>query len=223
MAKEIVIKAATRTEMGSASARRLLKKGVLPAVIGGRDGKSIPIQLEHHAFDMLLKRHTGENLLVDLVVDERTPLKVLLTEVQRHSLTDMTLHADFLEISMTETMRVNIALELAGEPEGVRQGGILEQILFSVEVECLPGDLVESIEVDVSGLQLNGTLTVADLVVPPALKIVSSRDLPIVHVTLPSVAEETVEGAAAAAEGAEGKAAEPDVIAKGKKEEEEAE
>lgn len=216
MAKEIKLSASKRESAGTAAARSLRKTGWMPAVIYGEKGAR-SLKINRHAFDTMLKHHTSENLIVDLDVEGDGTTKALLREVQHEAVMGGVLHADFLEISMTRKMRVTIALALKGEPEGVSiGGGILEHLLRHLEVECLPGDLVEAIDVDVSKLKLGDTLMVRDLVVDSKFTVLSSGDVAVATVVAPR--EEKVEEAAAA----EGEAAQPEVIGKKKEEEGEA-
>jgi len=172
------------------------------------------IQIDTHTFEMMLSRHAGENLLIDIDIEGEGVRKVLLKDVQQGPVKGELLHVDFLEISMTRKMRVMIPVEFVGEPAGVSQeGGILEHVLREVEVECLPGDLVESIPVDVSALKIGGSLLVRDLKIDPKLTLLTSPDVAIASVTAPRAEVVTAEAEAVAVEGA----AEPEVI--GKKEE----
>jgi len=219
MAKEIKLSANKRSTTGSSAATALRRTGWLPAVVYGEKG-SRSIQINSHAFDLMLKRHASENLIVDLDVEGEGVIKALLREVQHEAVMDGVLHADFVEISMTRKMRLTISVQLRGEPHGVSQeGGILEHLLRNLEVECLPGDLVEAIPVDVSALKLGQTLMVRDLVVDPKFTVLTSGDVAVATVVAPREEVVTEEAAVAGAEGA----AEPEVIGKKKEEGEEAE
>jgi large subunit ribosomal protein L25 len=149
-------------------------------------------------------------VLLDLAVQGQDVIKVLLQEVQHNSLTGSIIHADFHEISMTEKLRVEVQIHLTGTPVGVTQGGgVLEHLLREVEVECLPSDLMEFIEVDVSNLNIGDNLTVADIKLDAArYHILSQADLAVAGVAAPAAEEEKpAEEAVAGAE-----AAEPEVI-----------
>jgi large subunit ribosomal protein L25 len=176
------------------------------------------IQLDRHSFEMMLRHHTSENLLFDVEIDKETPRKVLTKEIQRDPVTGTVINADFVEVSLTKKMRVKIPLMLMGEPVGVSQeGGVLEQMLRALEVECLPSDMVESIDVDVTALKLKETLLVEKLPVNPKLTVLTDKKLAVAGVMEPRAEEEvTPEAAVPGAEGAE-----PEVIGKDKKEGEE--
>ncbi|MBM4144102.1 MAG: 50S ribosomal protein L25 [Lentisphaerae bacterium] len=218
MAIDTRLKAQTREASGTAAVRRLRTQGWLPAVIYGPRGEPRMIQLKAHDLELMLQHHRSESMMVDLVVNGNDALKVLLKEVQHHPVTERALHADFLEVSMTEKMRVRVPLALKGDCLGVTQdGGVLDHTLRDVEVECLPGDLVESVDVDVTNLRLGQTILVRDLAIPPGLTAVSDGGLAVASVHAQRAEEEVVEGAPVA----EAAAAEPELVGgKGKAEEE---
>jgi large subunit ribosomal protein L25 len=173
----------------------------------GAGNKNQLVKVNEHQFRKSMHGHSSEHLLLDLEVEGQPAIKALLQEVQHNSLTGQITHADFHEISMTKKLRVEIKLNLVGTPVGVaQQGGVLEYLLREVEVECLPGDLMESIEVDVSALDIGGSLSVADIKLDPAkYLIITSGDLPVAMVAAPTAEEEKVAETAAAV-------AEPEVI-----------
>lgn len=209
--KESKIVAQMRSEAGSAAARRLRNSGWLPGVLYGDGGENRSIKINAHAFKMLLRHHTGENLLLDMELDGAAGRKVFLKEVQHDPLTGDATHADFLAVSMTRKMRVRIPLVLVGDAVGVvTEGGILEQILRELEVECLPGDLVETIEVDVSGLHINTHMLVRDLKVDAKLTVLTDGHVAVAGVMEPQKEAEPAAEGAAPAEGAA--AAGPEVI-----------
>ncbi len=199
-----------RTGCGSGAARRLRREGWVPAAINSRKGHSEPIQLRRHDLEQILTHHVGRNLMLDVHIAEQPPRKLLLQELQRHPVTNTLIHADFREVSMTEKMRVRIPLVLTGDAAGVREGGILEQLLRELWVECLPVDLVEQIPVDVSALHLGKSLLVRELTVPSAFTVLTPGDIVVAIVSRPREEKE------AAPE--EAQLAEPEVIARGKKE-----
>ncbi|MBA4389236.1 MAG: 50S ribosomal protein L25 [Verrucomicrobia bacterium] len=213
MAKDIKLVAQTRKTQGTAQARRLRREGWLPGVINNSKGDSRKVQMNMHDFKMMLRKQRSDNVLFDVELDGGTPVKVLLKEVQYDSLTSGLVHADFMEVSMTEKMKVRIPVVIAGEAPGVQAGGILEQILRDVEVECLPGDMIEMFTIDVSGLQLGQALKVSDLKADPKLAILTDKNAAVVIVSVPRAEEEVVAEEAAAT-------AEPEVIGRKKDDEE---
>lgn len=215
MAETTVIKAELRDVKGSAASRRLRRAGIIPAVVCIKDGDSISIQLNQHDFNMMLRHHQGDSLIADLEIGGKKSLKVLLSEVQRDSVTGQTEHADFLEVAMNQMMNVKVPLELIGEPAGLQQGGVLEHGLRELEIAVLPGDMVESIEADISGLNIGDSLLVSDIPLSETLTILTDAELTVASVNLPRAEEEEEEGAEGAEEGAE-----PEVIGGEKAEEE---
>lgn len=215
MAKEIKLVAQSRKEKGSANSRRLRREGKLPGIINNNKGESRMVYLNSHDFQMLLRKQKSENVLFDVELDGAQPVKVLLKEVQYDPLTMGLVHADFMEVSLTEKMRVKIPVVLKGDAPGVQAGGILEQVLRDIEVECLPGDLIEALTLDVSGLQLGQALKVGDMKIDAKLSVLTDKNMAVVTVTVPREEEEVTpeEAAAAVAEG-------PEVIGKKKEGEE---
>ena len=209
MSKEIKLSASKRETSGTTAAKALRKTGFIPAVVYGEKGAR-SVSINAREIDVMLKNHTSENLIVDLSVDGDV-IKALLREVQHEAIMGGLIHADFLEISMTKKMRVTIPLSLKGEPVGVsQQGGILEHLLRHIEVECLPGDLVESFEIDVTGMALGKTMMIRDIVLDAKFTVLTAGDVAVATVVAPR--EEEVEEVAAEAT--------PEVIGGKKKEEE---
>ncbi len=208
MAVAMVLKAESRKAAGSAVARRLRGAGKVPAELyGGEQNRSI--QLDAHSFALMLKRH-GEHLVMDLEIDGGAPGKVLIKAVQHDALDGSILHADFIAVSMNKRIELRLPVHLVGEPIGAKAGGLLEQMLSELEVSCLPGDIVESIPVDVSGLDVGKHLFVSDLKLPAGLKAVTAGDVVVASVVLPGAEKvEAVEAVAAEAAPAAGAAKAP--------------
>lgn len=194
----------------------------MPAVVYGSGRPARTLQLNLHDFEQVLRGHAGEHLLMDLEIPGEATLKVLLKEVQHHPVSGRMIHADFHEVSMTDKLRVELPLRLVGEPVGVsQQGGILEHLIRQVAVECLPTDIVERVDLDVSGLSIGDSLTVADVKLDPArYTILTSKDVAVATVAAPRIEEEPVAAEAVVGEAAEG---EPEVITEKKEGEEEGE
>jgi large subunit ribosomal protein L25 len=214
----IKLAANKRDIRGSRRVSRLRRDGWLPGIVYDTRGQSQPIQLKRHEFELLLRRRAGENLIMDLALDDDAPRKVLLKDVQRNHIQDHLMHVDFLEISLTRKLRVPVAIRLTGEPFGVTQeGGILEHLVRAVDVECLPADIVKEFVLDVSPLKIGDSLFVRDLKIDAEkMTVLTAPDIAIASVLMPHV-EEEVKPEEAAVEGA----AEPEVI--GAKKEGEAE
>lgn len=198
----------SRDLKGSPNARRMRRAGQVPGVIYGDGGKAREVSLPQHEFKLMLHHHAGEQMMVALELDGKD-VSVLLKDVQHAPMSSNILHVDFQEVSLTKKLKVQIALELVGESEGVKtQGGVLDHTLYSVEVECLPGDILEKIEVDVSELMLGDVLTVKEIKLDTSkYEILMDADLAVASILAPRVAVEGDDE-----EGGEGDAAGPEVI-----------
>ena len=215
MAEEIILNVKQRDDAGSAAARRLRRRGLIPGVVYSGGQSAHPIQLERHAFERMLRHHASEQVVMELSMPGGEVNKVLLKEVQHHPLTGSIMHVDFQEIAMDKVLRVGIAVTLLGEPVGVtRDGGVLEQHLREVEVECLPGDILDSIEHDVAELAIGDSVAVSMLALDPdKYRVVTEGEISVANVVAPRVATEEAEEGEEGEEGAaEEGAAEPEVI-----------
>ncbi len=195
-------------------ARRVRMEGKIPAVVYGAGKESRPVTVDPRHVLRILHSDSGHNTIFDLALTGGENSKVMIVDWQYEPIKGHLLHIDLKRIAMDKVLRVSIPITLQGVPEGVKtEGGILEQILREVEIECLPGDIPSHIDVDVSGLTFGKILRVEDLPHNEKLKFLTEANQPVAHVT--SVKEEVVATPdAVAAEGAA--AAEPEVIKKGK-------
>jgi large subunit ribosomal protein L25 len=208
-------------------ANRLRASGKMPAVFygpgkGGKAGDALAVTVDPKAVLRILHSDSGANTLINLKVDGRET-RVMLREYQLDPVTHQLLHADFYELAMDKAITVTVPIVLKGESRGVKQqGGLLDFVTREIEVECLPTDIPEHIDVDVTELMLHQSIRVRDLPGSPKWKAISEGDTMLVHIVMPKVEEEPV--AAAATEAAAPAApAEPEVIKKGKTEEKEEE
>jgi len=206
-----------RENLGKGGARKARAAGHIPAVLYGHGQEPVPVSVPAREFDLALRSHKGGNPIVNLAVGggEYT---ALIRAVQYDPLTHDILHLDFQHISLTETIEVKVAVHLTGLPVGVKDGGgILETILREIEVRCLPTAIPTAIEVDVSHLNIGDSVHVREVTVPN-VTILNDGDETIATVVPPTVMEEKPAEAVVA----EAAPSEPEVIAKGKKEEGEA-
>jgi large subunit ribosomal protein L25 len=199
----------------------LRRQGLVPGIVYGGKGGNIAVAVDPKALQKVLRSEAGRNTILKLDIAGTGATNAILKDLQVDPIKDSLLHADFYRIAMDVAIRVTVPINIRGEARGVKvDGGILELITREIEVECLPGDIPERIDVDVSDLGLNGALRVSDLPANAKVKILESPDQVVVHVV--SVTEE--EAPAPAAVAVEGEAAaapaEPEVLKKGKKEEE---
>jgi len=200
-------------------ARRVRRGGKIPAVVYGAGQDSLPVAVDPRQVKRILNSETGHNTIFDLALDGTTKTKAMIVDWQYEPIKGNLLHIDLKRIAMDKKLAVMVPIELIGEPAGVKQqGGILEQMLREVEVECLPADIPSHIDVDVSELVFGKVLRVADLPHSDKLKFLTDENQPVAHVT--TVKEEVVATPEAVA--AETAApSEPEVIKKGKQETEE--
>jgi large subunit ribosomal protein L25 len=224
---EATLEAVKRGEFGKNEMRRLRGRGRIPGVLyGGPVGESgkpegTPIAVDPKSLMRILHSESGANTLITLTVDGGNATKVMLREYQLDPITHRLLHVDFYRVAMDKLVRVTVPLVIRGEAPGVKQqGGILDFVHREIEVECLPADIPEHVEVDVSELMLGQSVRLRDLAAQVKWTPVSDPDLMLVHVITPKVVEEApkpAEGEVAAAP------AEPEVIKKGKVEKAEGE
>jgi large subunit ribosomal protein L25 len=219
---ETVLEATTRDTFGKNEARRTRRDGKVPAVVYGATASAgnagaMAIAVEPKALLKILHSESGANTLISLKL-AGSDTKVLVKEFQLDPLTHQVLHADFYRVAMDRVIQVTIPVIVKGEPKGVKQqGGVLEMIRREIEIECLPGDIPESVEIDVSELMLHQGVRVREIAANPKWTAVSDADMMLVHVIMPK-AEEVAAPAEAAAPAAAAPA-EPELIKKGKKDE----
>lgn len=211
------LSASARTELKSGAARRLRRAGKIPAVIyGHRD--PVPVTIDGIEFIREFKI-ISESQIINLTVGDET-YDVLIKDYQEDILTGNVEHIDFFEIEAGKTLRTHIGIHLEGSAVGSREGGILEQQLYEVDIECLPRDIPEAFRVDVSNLEVGDSLHVSDLEAPEGVTILTSEDNVIALVAMPRI---EVEPEAEEEELEEGEVAEEGEAAEGGESEESAE
>jgi large subunit ribosomal protein L25 len=201
-----VLTAEIREEVGKERVRKMRARGLIPAIFYGPRSKTIPLTVDPKALAKVLQTEAGENVLIDLEIrkgDQSNRKVVMVKDIQIDPLQRTTLHTDFYEVALDEMVTVEVPIHLIGKPEGIKMGGILEQIRREIEIQCLPGDIPKSIDVDVSSLKIGDSIHIQDLRVERA-KILSETNFTIVTVVPPVVEEKKVEEVVAeAAEEAE--------------------
>jgi len=201
-------------------ARRVRREGKIPAVVYGAGKDAMPVSVDPRHVLRILRSDTGHNSIFDLALDGSDKTKAMIVDWQYEPIKGHLLHIDLKRIAMDKALRVSVPIVLQGVPLGVKtEGGILEQILREVEIECLPGDIPGHIDVDVSELTFGKVLRVSDLPHNEKLEFLTDANQPVAHVT--SVKEEVVAAPEAVAAEAGAAPAEPEVIKKGKAETEE--
>jgi large subunit ribosomal protein L25 len=198
-------------------ARRVRREGKIPAVVYGAGKDAMPVSVDPRHVLRILRSDSGHNTIFDLAMNGGEKTKAMIVDWQYEPIKGHLLHIDLKRIAMDKALKVSVPIMLQGVPAGVKtEGGILEQMLREVEIECLPGDIPSHIDVDVSELTFGKVLRVADLPHNPKLKFLSDANQPVAHVT--SVKEEVVATPEAVAAEAGAVPAEPEVIKKGKTE-----
>jgi large subunit ribosomal protein L25 len=211
-----------RETRGKNEARRLRAAGKIPAVVYGTDkNTATAIAVDPKMLLRILHSESGVNTLIGLEGADVKGGKVLVKEYQLDPIDHKLLHADFYAVAMDKLITVTVPVVIKGEPKGVKQqGGIVDFVSREIEVECLPADIPEHIDIDISELMLHQGVRVRDLPKDGKWKAVSDPDLMIVHV-VPVKVEEVPAADAAAVAATPGVPAEPEVIKKGKKDEDE--
>lgn len=188
----LTIKAEKRDTGGKNAARRIRREGNVPAILYGPDVENVSLALNKRDIFDILKSETGENTIFQ-VAFEKDKLEVMIKDYQQDVTTDELLHVDLFRISMDQEIRVSVPIVLTGDAVGVKaEGGFVESATREVEVECLPKDIPENIEVDISALHLNQSLKIEDLAPVEGVKVISDPQAMIVLIKAPAV-EEVVE------------------------------
>jgi large subunit ribosomal protein L25 len=221
---EALLEATVRDTIGKNEARRTRREGKVPATVygassAGASRDAVSISVEPKALLKILHSEAGANTLISLKLDG-VDTKVLVKDFQLDPITHQVLHADFYRVAMDRMIEVTIPILIKGEPKGVKvQGGILEFVRREIQIECLPSDIPEHVDVDVTELMVGQGIRLRDVATSPKWRPLTDGDAMLVHVIL-AKAEEAA--AAATTEVAATPTAEPEVIKKGKKEEAEA-
>ena len=213
------LEAQPRTAGNKNDARRVRRDGKIPAVVYGAGKDSLSISVDPRVVTRILNSETGHNTIFDLAMGGENT-KAMIVDWQYEPIKGTLLHIDLKRIALDKVLKVNVPIFLVGESAGVKQeGGIMEQMLREVEIECLPADIPSHIDADVSQLTFGKVLRVSDLPQSEKLKFLTDANQPVAHVT--SVKEEVVVTPEAVAAEAGATPAEPEVIKKGKQETEE--
>lgn len=224
MSDGFIVEAVSRDSefMGKGASRRLRReKDMIPAIVYGTKKEAKSIMLSHNAFLHLLDNESFFSSILELKIDGGTPEQVIIKALQRHAYKPKVLHADFLRVSAKVELKVTVPIHFLGAEEapGVKEGGVLAHPTTEIEVVCLPKDLPESLEIDVSELEMNASLLLSNIKLPEGVKISvleqeEPNDLVIATIHMPKVAEEEPEELEA---GAEGEVPAGDVPAEGQK------
>jgi large subunit ribosomal protein L25 len=205
------------------AARRVRAAGKIPAVLYGSGRDPVAVEVDPKQISRILFSETGHNTIFDVEIPGQSTAKAMIVDWQREPIKDQLIHIDLKRIALDKVLRVKVRVKLLGIPVGVKtEGGILDQVLREVEIECLPADIPSHIDVDVSGLGMHHVLRVSGLPHSDKIKYLTSEDATVAHVVAireeVAPAAETAEGAVAAAPGEAAAPAEPEVAKKGKPE-----
>jgi large subunit ribosomal protein L25 len=218
---EVVVAKPRAGKFNKNAARRVRVAGKIPAVLYGSGHDAVAVEVDPKQISRILFSEAGHNTIFDVEIAGQAAAKAMIVDWQREPIKDQLIHIDMKRIALDKTLRVKVRVKLLGIPLGVKaSGGILDQVLRQVEIECLPGDIPSHIDVDVSNLALYETLRVGDLPHSDSIKYLNAEDATVAHVVsireeAPTAAEAEVAAANAAAAAA---AAEPEVAKKGKPE-----
>ncbi len=221
--EELHVSSQIREGVGKSKVSDIRNLGFIPAVIYGKGKKNQNLKVLRQEIKTLLHGRRAENIVFKLKVENQKEKKehtVIIKEIQYHPVTDVILHIDFNEISLTKAIKVKVPIVAKGEPIGIKQeGGSLEHLLWEIDVECLPTQIPDKFEVDVSNLKIGDAIHISELVVPDGIKVLHDPSTVMLSVAAPVKVEAPV-AEAVAVEG-EAEKQEPEVIKKEKKTEEE--
>lgn len=178
----------TREQLGKANRR--LGKDAVPAVLYGPNRDPLPLAIDRHHFEQFASRHAAGATLIDLKMDgHKAPIHAMIREVQHSAVKGTILHVDFLEVKMNKAITAVVPLHLVNDPAGVKSGGVLTINVHELNIEAKPGDIPEAIESDVSELELNHSLRVADITAPQGVTLLDDPETIIASVQPPRVEE----------------------------------
>lgn len=202
---EIKLKAAKREQTGKGGARKARASGLVPGVLYGRGIEPMALSVERRALLTAFHTDAGLNVLLDIDVDGTNTLAIT-RELQRDPVKGTVLHADFVKVDRRQAIEVDVPLHLVGESTGVKEGGVLEHPLFQLRIRCLPGNVPEHLEADISNLNIGDVMRVSELTVPTGVEVLNDVEAIVASVAAP-ISEEQLEALEAEA-GIEAEAAE---------------
>ncbi len=187
--EKINLKAKIREELGKEAVKKLRHQGLVPAVVY-KAKNSLNIKVSSKELFEVVHTKAGENVIVALEVESKKPLRTaIIKEIQYHPLRGDILHVDFSEISLTEVLTVKVPIVVKGEAQGIKEGGVVEHVLWEIEVECLPTQIPENVAVDVSAMKIGDSILVKDLQVPAEVKVLTDPGATVIALNVPHVEE----------------------------------
>ena len=201
MATEATLKATPREDTGKGANRKLRASGRVPGVVYGHNEKTRSVSLDAHELETLFSKISVENTVIRLDIEgEKGDVQTLVREVQSHAFKGRVLHVDFLQLHAGEMVDVEIPVHLIGTPVGVKAGGVIDHQIHELPIRCLPAAIPESIELDVSALELGDSLHVSDLPIPEGVEVDMDLERTVCSIVAPAILEvaEPAEGEEAA-------------------------
>lgn len=183
MAKKTTLKAVPRARTGSGRLNQMRREGWIPSVIYGKGTDNINLKVDAKTFTDLLAHSSSENIVVNLEIEGHGTRLAFLQSIQHDPLSGKALHADFRSIDENTAITAHIPAHLNGESAGVKAGGLIEQYVHAIEITCLPNDLPETIEVDISSLQIGDSLHIGEITYPSGVKPTHAADVVVAHVS----------------------------------------
>lgn len=195
MATKTTIQAETRARSGSGVLKQLRREGLLPSVIYGKGIDNLNLKIDAKAFRDILAHSSSDNIVVNLEIDGKESRLAFLKDVQYDPLTGAALHADFRAIDNKTEITAHIPAHLNGTAPGVKAGGVVEQYVHAIEITCLPNDLPETIEIDISNLKLGESLHLGDISYPAGVRHTLNDDVVVVHIGKAGAGTDAVDAA----------------------------
>ncbi|MEI6176088.1 MAG: 50S ribosomal protein L25 [Verrucomicrobiota bacterium] len=206
MAIKTSLKAAPRARTGSGRLNQMRREGWLPSVIYGRGAENKNLKVDAKSFTELIAKSSSENIIVNLEIEGQGTSMAFIQAIQHHPLSGEAVHADFLAIDEKTEITAHIPAHLNGECPGVKAGGVIEQYVHAIEIICVPDDLPEFLDIDISAMELGASLHLGDIKYPKGVRPTHSKDVVVVHIGRAGSGAD-IEAAAAAAPAAAAPAA----------------
>lgn len=203
---QLTLAATTRTEKGKGAARKLREENCIPAVLYGPNIEPIMLKVEKSDLQKTLKKASSDNFILGLEIESekgKETRSVIIKELQTDPLKGAFLHADFHEIAMDKELVINVPVRLLNTPVGVADGGIMQHVRREIAIACLPGNIIDFVELDVSELDIGSALHIEDITLPENTRCVEDGHLTVVVVAAPKIVEEEVEEEEGEGEGEE--------------------
>ena len=191
--QQVALNAKVRDKIGKGASGRLRCQGRIPATVYGRKENPLTLEVVEKEFEKVARMAMGQNVIINLNLgSDGGEILALVKDVQHHPATDRLLHIDFYRISLHDEITVSVPVVVTGESVGVKEGGILEHILWEVEMECLPARIPERMEVDITSLKIGDTIHVRDLRIEEGINILTEGEKTVISVVPPTVIKEEV-------------------------------